>query len=382
MPSHIDEAGHTKAFGYPVAEHWGESRNVQFRRWDSNRQHISPESNVSNFPNQQDAKKSCSQVQGEGEDQQENQERGRRRQPPVPTPPPADEPADEPAAEVEEDVGDLAADLVAAESVATESVAGDVGDDELAASSQFKSKKARVLSNLTEKEQEDVALFLERNDFIYNKRRTDHIFASKKNKAWEDLAREMGKEVKALTIFFESIRTQMGKLRRKKSGQAAVEMTDRQQWIWTRFQFLLPHIGLVTRRTVQSFQSGTTTSQGEEESQEEEPQSPVTTIPSTTTPGSSTVTVSSTRGARGRMREAETLDQELHTCKDRQEKLLQILQAPAVPKVLHPERLKFAEYRRPCLTFCTTLRSSQIWKQEDQHQQQQPFSRSQPLVQV
>ena len=46
MPSRIDEAGHTKAFDYPVAEGWGESRNVQFRRWDSNRQHISPESNV------------------------------------------------------------------------------------------------------------------------------------------------------------------------------------------------------------------------------------------------------------------------------------------------------------------------------------------------
>ena len=46
MPSRIDEAGHTKAFDDPVAEHWGESRNVQFRRWDSNRQHISPESNV------------------------------------------------------------------------------------------------------------------------------------------------------------------------------------------------------------------------------------------------------------------------------------------------------------------------------------------------
>ena len=45
-PSRIDEAGHTKAFDYPVAEHWGESRNVQFRGWGSNRQHISPESNV------------------------------------------------------------------------------------------------------------------------------------------------------------------------------------------------------------------------------------------------------------------------------------------------------------------------------------------------
>ena len=40
MASRIYKAGHTKAFDYPVAEHWGESRNVQFRRWDSNRQHM------------------------------------------------------------------------------------------------------------------------------------------------------------------------------------------------------------------------------------------------------------------------------------------------------------------------------------------------------
>ena len=46
MPCRIDEAGHTKAFDYPVAEHWEERRNVQFRGWDSNRQHIGPESNV------------------------------------------------------------------------------------------------------------------------------------------------------------------------------------------------------------------------------------------------------------------------------------------------------------------------------------------------
>ena len=32
MPSRIDEAGHTKAFDYSVAEHWGEIQNVQFRR--------------------------------------------------------------------------------------------------------------------------------------------------------------------------------------------------------------------------------------------------------------------------------------------------------------------------------------------------------------
>ena len=50
MPSRIDEAGHTKAFDYPVTEDWGESRNVQFLGWDSNRQHIGPEFNA--LPNE------------------------------------------------------------------------------------------------------------------------------------------------------------------------------------------------------------------------------------------------------------------------------------------------------------------------------------------
>ena len=29
MPSRIDEAGHTKAFDDPVAEHWGESQRTK-----------------------------------------------------------------------------------------------------------------------------------------------------------------------------------------------------------------------------------------------------------------------------------------------------------------------------------------------------------------
>ena len=29
MPSCIDEAGHTEAFDYPVAEHWGESQRTK-----------------------------------------------------------------------------------------------------------------------------------------------------------------------------------------------------------------------------------------------------------------------------------------------------------------------------------------------------------------
>ena len=42
MPSRIDTAGHTKAFDYPVAEHWAESRTCSVP-WDSNRPHIGPQ---------------------------------------------------------------------------------------------------------------------------------------------------------------------------------------------------------------------------------------------------------------------------------------------------------------------------------------------------
>ena len=45
MPRRTDEAGHTKAFDYPVVEHWGENRNVQPRE-DLNQQYIGSQSNA------------------------------------------------------------------------------------------------------------------------------------------------------------------------------------------------------------------------------------------------------------------------------------------------------------------------------------------------
>ena len=46
MPSRTDTAGHTKAFDYPVMGHWGKSRSVQFREWDSTWQCIGSQSNA------------------------------------------------------------------------------------------------------------------------------------------------------------------------------------------------------------------------------------------------------------------------------------------------------------------------------------------------
>ena len=48
MPSRIDEAGHTKAFDYPVVEHWGEVKERNGPWWDSNPQVLTPMSPKSN----------------------------------------------------------------------------------------------------------------------------------------------------------------------------------------------------------------------------------------------------------------------------------------------------------------------------------------------
>ena len=73
----------------------------------------------------------------------------------VTTPPPADEAGPD----VKEAMGDQVA-----QSVVAESVFGEDGDDE--PPTPPKSKRTRVLSKLTDNEHEDVALFLEQNDFI------------------------------------------------------------------------------------------------------------------------------------------------------------------------------------------------------------------------
>ena len=50
MASRIDEAGHTKAFDYPVVEHWGKAEMFSSPGGDSNRQHIGLESNAPTTP--------------------------------------------------------------------------------------------------------------------------------------------------------------------------------------------------------------------------------------------------------------------------------------------------------------------------------------------
>ena len=84
----------------------------------------------------------------------------------------SDPPADEPTPEMDRDGADLEAHPLSTDDSDARSMpveSGDDGHDEIPAIVSQVKTKARVLSNLTEQEQEEVALFLARNDFIYNR---------------------------------------------------------------------------------------------------------------------------------------------------------------------------------------------------------------------
>ena len=64
-------------------------------------------------------------------------------------------------------------------------------------------------------------------------RRTD-----KKGKLWQDQGKTMGKSVEHLQGWFKSLRDTNTRLDRKKSGDGASELTQRERWVKANFNFL------------------------------------------------------------------------------------------------------------------------------------------------
>ena len=73
-----------------------------------------------------------------------------------------------------------------------------------------------------------------------------------KDRLWQDQAEKMNKSVCDIKTWYDSIRTRIGRLRKTKSGQGETVFTERNRWIFSRFEFLCPHIVEVKRRTAVS----------------------------------------------------------------------------------------------------------------------------------
>lgn len=113
-------------------------------------------------------------------------------------------------------------------------------------------KKDKVVGSLTAVEEESMVEWLREHPEMYNKKLQDYKNIQKKEALWQEKAQEMGKQVQVLQVWYKSLRTRMGKLMKKKSGQGDEELTDRDKWILSNLVFLKVHILAVHRRPLVS----------------------------------------------------------------------------------------------------------------------------------
>ena len=108
-------------------------------------------------------------------------------------------------------------------------------------STQSKQKKWQMKSFfLSDSDTEAIVEFIKQHEELYDK---THKFKDRwrKKGLWERLAASRNLSVNTLKKWFEAL-TRNGKLTKKKSGQAAEKITERQVWLRDSFKFLQGHI--------------------------------------------------------------------------------------------------------------------------------------------
>ena len=125
-------------------------------------------------------------------------------------------------------------------------------------SSQKRRKKKTT--TFTEEEKEEIIDFLIANPSLYSKRLAGFKLVDQKDELWERHAQKMETTVPDLRTWYNSMRTMLGRLKKraKKSGEGGEVVTDMnatEQWVWSKFAFLRPHIETVEARNVASFSS-------------------------------------------------------------------------------------------------------------------------------
>ena len=101
-----------------------------------------------------------------------------------------------------------------------------------------KKKSKRIQHTLDMNEEEDMCEFLRENPIIWNPKMSNYHRLDLKGKLWEDQASKMAKTVDHLQGWYRSIRDMNTKLHKRKSGDEAPIFTERENWIYSSFDFL------------------------------------------------------------------------------------------------------------------------------------------------
>ena len=187
-----------------------------------------------------------------------------------------------------------------------------------------KAKRKKTVTAFCEQQKEEIIEFLMRNEVLYSKRLSGFKDVTQKENLWAAQAAKMNSTVEQLKIWYSSMRTMMGRLKKraKKSGaggDAITDMNSTEKWVWDKFSFLIPHIETVDARNVASFTAAAAASaSGTELTPSTEQNSvvasttsrvPTATLPVAASPTSQTASqprsVGSRRGSEDRMTSAE-----------------------------------------------------------------------------
>ncbi|XP_054630201.1 uncharacterized protein LOC129180119 [Dunckerocampus dactyliophorus] len=101
-----------------------------------------------------------------------------------------------------------------------------------------RAKKTQFCLNV--QEEQIMCNFLRENTILWDIKKTDYRRVDKKAKLWEDQATAMEKTGEYLQGWFKSLRDTHTRLDKKKSGDGAPELTEREQWVKANFGFLKP----------------------------------------------------------------------------------------------------------------------------------------------
>jgi hypothetical protein len=118
-------------------------------------------------------------------------------------------------------------------------VSVDVSTSRLGDDKGKKKKRAKKnTSTLSVADEELMMEFIRDNPMLWNIKMTDYRRKDKKDKIWEDQAQLMEETADNLKVWFRSVRDTHTRLDKKKSGDGAPELTEREEWIISKFGFL------------------------------------------------------------------------------------------------------------------------------------------------
>ena len=100
----------------------------------------------------------------------------------------------------------------------------EVQDSGVTNSSSVTIQKTKMVTDLTKEEEESMVEWLEAYPILYNKKLQAYKDSARKEKLWMGKPSEIGNSVLVLETWYTSLRSRIGRLSKKRSGDEATEV--------------------------------------------------------------------------------------------------------------------------------------------------------------